>query len=85
MSLPSQVGLNALSSTMDGRVGKRGRLSQKVGPSQKMLKAGYKWNLTSRVTKESRQEHEGQRAVLEDFLEEVAWSGARVIDRLVVS
>lgn len=66
---------------MDGRVGKRGRL----GPSQKMLKAGYKWILTSRVTKESRQEHGGQRAVLEYFLEEVAWSGARVIDRLVVS
>lgn len=85
MSLPSQVGLNALSSTMDGRVGERGRLSQKVGPSQKMLKAGYEWILTSRVTKESRQEHGGQRAVLEDFLEEVAWSGARVIDRLVVS
>lgn len=50
-----------------------------------MLKAGYKWILTNRATKESRQKHGGQGAVSEDFLEEVARSGARVVDILVVS
>lgn len=53
--------------------------------SQKMLKAEYKWILTNRATKESRQKHGGQGAILEDFLEEVVWSGATVVDILVVS
>lgn len=50
-----------------------------------MLKAGYKCILTNRATKKSRQKHGGQGAILEDFLEEVVWSGARVVDILVVS
>lgn len=65
---------------MDGEVGKRGRLR----PSQKMLKAGYKWILRNMGAK-NRQRHGGQGAVLEDFLKEVAWSGARVVDILIVS
>lgn len=65
---------------MDGEVGKRGKL----GPSQKMLKAGYKWVLRNRATK-NKQKHGGQGAVLEDFLKEVAWSGARVVDILTGS
>lgn len=50
-----------------------------------MLKAGYKWILTDRATKESRQKHGGQGAVSEDFLEEVVQSGTRMVDILVVS
>lgn len=69
------MGVSVLSSSVDGGVGKRGRLRS----SQKMLKAGYKW------IKENRQKHGDQGAVLEDFLEEVAWSGTRVVNILIVS
>lgn len=64
---------------MDGGVRKRGRLR----PSQKMLKAGNRWILTKRLTKESWQEHGGRGAVLKDFLDEVAGGG--VVDILIVS
>lgn len=67
--LSSEVGLNFLSSTMDGG----------FGPSQKMLKARSRRTLTEQSG--SRRKHSGQGAVLE----EVAWRGARVVDLLIVS
>ena len=72
MTLPSKVGLNALSPWMMG-------LERQTQDITEDAEGGIQ------VDPHKRSDQEGQWAVLEDFLEEVAWSEARVVDIFIVS